>query len=335
MDLGIELAWDAVLAVGALLVVVTGALALAPALRGWWRRTTIGRRRDHYRRLSRLGTNAQLAFFNSVLGQPPAYRRTFTAAVTTLASDPHGADAYVTRIALFAREFADLGIADDSEPEGDGAPRAADEADFDLVQLPVQMSEVIWVDRDYYVQALVDSDESVLAFAVTTRHRRFRPRYEGPSPPSWLDRTRFLHSFRRGSHAGFRQPLLRVKLLKTRFAEFDRPRAVYANLGLRRFNYAEAHWYGNPGAYQHFVLAWNDSGASSGWPDPSLIFGEGIGVFRSGAWAAETHHLSADEVLKFRRQSSFNTYAVVGPRFHIEDFPVSFGPDLDEVRTIE
>ncbi|MEJ7792234.1 MAG: hypothetical protein WKF65_09725 [Gaiellaceae bacterium] len=66
-----------------------------------------------------------------------------------------------------------------------------------------------------------------------------------------------------------------------------------------------------------------------------MIFGAGTGVFRSGAWAAETHHPSTDEILHFRQQSTFNTYAVVGPRFHIEDFPVSFGPDLDEVRTID
>lgn len=241
----------------------------------------------------------------------------------------------MTRIALFAREFQELGLGDDLEPEGDGAPTDSDEADFDLVQLRVEMSEVIWVDRHYYVQALVDGDESVLAFAVTTRHRRFRPKYEGPSPPSWLERARILSRFRRGGYT--RQPLLTVRLLKTRFAALDNtPRATFANLGLRRFNYAEAHWFGNPGAYQHFVLAWNDAGASSsGWPDPTLIFGEGMGVFRTGAWAAGPHPPSPNEVLDFRRQSTFNTYAVVGPRFHIEDFPVSFGPDLDEVRTID
>lgn len=37
---------------------------------------TIGRRRDRRARLARLGTGAHLSFFVSVLGEPPAMRRT-------------------------------------------------------------------------------------------------------------------------------------------------------------------------------------------------------------------------------------------------------------------
>jgi hypothetical protein len=55
--------------------IVAALLVFAATLRGWYRRT-IGRRRDRYRRLARLGTNAQLSFFTSVLGEPPAIRRT-------------------------------------------------------------------------------------------------------------------------------------------------------------------------------------------------------------------------------------------------------------------
>src|SRR5207248_10474793 len=39
-------------------------------------RRTLGRRRDRYGRLARLGTNGQISFFSSVLGEPPAMRRT-------------------------------------------------------------------------------------------------------------------------------------------------------------------------------------------------------------------------------------------------------------------
>ena len=49
----------------------------------WTRyRASFGRRRDRYRRLKRLGTNAQVSFFSSVLGEPPALRRTQVGAVT-------------------------------------------------------------------------------------------------------------------------------------------------------------------------------------------------------------------------------------------------------------
>ncbi len=50
-------------------------LVLAGAARAWYRRT-LGRRRDRYGRLARLGTRAQLSFFEAVLGEPPAMRAT-------------------------------------------------------------------------------------------------------------------------------------------------------------------------------------------------------------------------------------------------------------------
>lgn len=43
-------------------------LVLAGAARAWYRRT-LGRRRDRYGRLARLGTRAQLSFFEAVLAQ--------------------------------------------------------------------------------------------------------------------------------------------------------------------------------------------------------------------------------------------------------------------------
>lgn len=55
-------------------------LVLAGAVRTWYRRT-LGRRRDRYERLGRLGTGAHLSFFESVLGEPPAMRRSYAAEV--------------------------------------------------------------------------------------------------------------------------------------------------------------------------------------------------------------------------------------------------------------
>lgn len=49
-------------------------LVVAAAVREGYRRT-LGRRRDRYARLERLGTGAQLSFFIAVLGEPPAMRR--------------------------------------------------------------------------------------------------------------------------------------------------------------------------------------------------------------------------------------------------------------------
>src|SRR5687768_16116817 len=64
-----------------ILTAVLAAIAIAGILRSVYRRT-VGRRRDRYGRLRRLGTMAQVSFFSSVLGEPPAMRRTVDADVT-------------------------------------------------------------------------------------------------------------------------------------------------------------------------------------------------------------------------------------------------------------
>jgi hypothetical protein len=58
-------------------------LALLAAVRAWYKRT-LGRRRDRYDRLSRLGTNAHLTFFTAVLGEPPAMHRSLRSEVSVL-----------------------------------------------------------------------------------------------------------------------------------------------------------------------------------------------------------------------------------------------------------
>jgi hypothetical protein len=55
---------------------IVAALGFADYLRSVWR-PTAGRRRDVARRFKRLGNGAQVQFFESVLGEPPAMRRRF------------------------------------------------------------------------------------------------------------------------------------------------------------------------------------------------------------------------------------------------------------------
>ena len=61
----------------AIIGAVVAAIALSAAIRDIYLRT-LGRRRDRYRRLRRLGTEAQLDFFAAVLWEPPEIRRTVT-----------------------------------------------------------------------------------------------------------------------------------------------------------------------------------------------------------------------------------------------------------------
>jgi hypothetical protein len=124
-------------------------------------RQTLGRRRERYQRLARLGVGAQLSFFISVLKDPPAMRRTLDGEVT---------------------EFAEPG-----HPMYD--PAKVTPGDIDNaheVKLPKNYTECFFIDRDYYVQTISDDDETILAFSVTTRNQRFTPTFTRVPEPSWV-----------------------------------------------------------------------------------------------------------------------------------------------------
>src|SRR3954468_9791042 len=124
---------------------VLAALGLFDYARSVWGRT-VGRRRVVAQRLARLGTGAQLGFFESVLGEPPALRRRFE-----LDEKDWGA-------------VAD----DDSEPP--------------LVTR--SYVESFFIDPLYYVQTVSDVDDPVVGFSITTRPRRFHPTITIPRSPS-------------------------------------------------------------------------------------------------------------------------------------------------------
>jgi hypothetical protein len=135
---------------------VVGALAallvIAAAVRAQYRRT-LGRRRDRYGRLGRLGVGAQLSFVASVVGEPPAVRRTV-----------HSKSTKVVAI---------------DEPEFDPA-LARPGADWHDLVVKESFTECIFLDRDYYLQTISDDDDTVLAYSVTTRRRGFAPTFEAP-----------------------------------------------------------------------------------------------------------------------------------------------------------
>ena len=174
--------------VASLLGAATALVALLTAIRARYRQT-LGRRRDRYERLARLGTGAQLSFFVAVLGEPPAIKRSIT------------------------KNSVELITVDDPRY----APRRGDrELDPQETWVPRTLTECFFIDRDYYVQTISDDDETVLAFSVTVRSRRFRPTLLIPKPLGWSDRFRILREQRR-----WPRPLARLTLGRTRFADLD------------------------------------------------------------------------------------------------------------------
>ena len=196
--------------------------------RGPYRRT-LGRRRDRYERLARLAPGAQLSFFASVHGEPPAIKSTLTRDVYEVVTTGHP---------LFE-------------------PKLSDEVDESHeVLVSATFVECIFIDRFYYLQTISDADETVLAFSVTTRRKRFRPRFEAPTGMSPLQRIKW----RRQVGEPFR-PLFRVRLGRTRFSDLDPEDAddfagphFQATWAVRTFRYSELNYYGNPGGYLTYVF---------------------------------------------------------------------------------
>jgi hypothetical protein len=156
--------------------------------------------------------------------------------------------------------------------------------------------EYVFVHPLFYVHVLATSaDESVQRYAVTTLSRRFHP------------------SFTLWTGTDFAT----VRLGKSKFAEFgDCEPARSSFLGARRFGYAEAHYFGNPGLYQHYLLAYNDAGAASEVIAPPQGDDE-------SEWTA------------YRVAASPNTYAVAAATLTDPfDGGGPLGVDLDQVRVL-
>jgi hypothetical protein len=256
-------------------------LVLGGAIWAWYRRT-LGRRRDRYARLARLGTGAQLSFFTSVLGEPPAMRKSFLAPV----------------------------------------PRWDEEAQL---MLPVEgaIIECFFIDRDYYIQAVCDPDESVVAFSVTTRSKRFAPTFLFPPMRGFLARRRF----KKKSGQAF-EHYFKVKLGHTRFADLpsgSSPKRK-AESGARTYSYTEAYWYGNPGNYQHYCFT-ASSATYQARVGPIGDVVEEIGRDWIGGPGEEPSEPDPQSALyRFRRETPITTYTVIGPGLNPETYPAGFGP---------
>jgi hypothetical protein len=314
----IDNAWDAFSLVPTLVAVI----GFAAIVRAWYRRT-LGRRRDRYERLARLGANAQLTFFTSVLGEPPAMKRALEGKVRK----------YVT-----PEEFARVGERENWEVVPPDDDEIADEEDETVEVLATKgYIECIFIDRDYYVQVLCDEEETVLGFSVTMRSSRFRPTFTGhpPRPAPVGRRVRRIGRRRTG--------LFRVRLGRTRFAalgiEHDWQPEIRVSSGVRTYAYSEAYYFGNPGSYQHYVFT--ASGVALQRPMGAQLIGELGQNIPNGTWfggmRGDDRDLSpaAKRLLgRLRREAIVTTYTIVGPHQALDDWPVNFGPHGDEVRTL-
>lgn len=285
-------------------------LTLGATVRLWFR-NSIGRRRDRYRRLARLGTGAQLSFFESVLGEPPAISRTITKS-----------------------DYLEYVTSEDPEYRPDAGDAQWRAVSMDFV-------ESVFIDHDYYVQTITDSDQTVVAFSVTTRSRRFRPVYEVHPRPGWFDRRRY----RKRSGEAW-APLVHVQLGKTRFTDLDDPDPdrfagphFRISVGAHNYDYSEFAYFGNPGSYQSFVWTASDVTGAGRFGDGVAVQGEINGL----EWpdpdtddGPEPDWAQMPAAQRFRRETTITTYTVVHQSLWLErNYPLGrFGPHVNDVRTL-
>jgi hypothetical protein len=291
----------------AVLGAIVAAIALSAVARDIYLRT-LGRKWDRYRRLRRLGTEAQIDFFAAVLGEPPAIRRTLT-----------------------KKDYLEyLGTEDeDYDPEG---------SEVQTREVRRDLTECFFIDRDFYLQTISDSDETVLAYSITSRSRRFRPRLEVPPRPPLQSRWRTERRWRREG-----RKVLKVRLLRTRFADLDSPDPRRFNgvkfeayTGARSYSYSEFHYMGAVGAYQHFVLT-----ASSATPVAGRYRGlaAALGEVGSDHWPDsgrpdDPEWKDLPLLQKFRRESPVTGFTVISARLLLVNYPTSYGPHGEGIRTL-
>jgi hypothetical protein len=200
---------------------------------------------------------------------------------------------------------------------------------------PGQLDQCFWVFPQCYVQVFVDDHSTVRGYAVTTRSRRFAPRFS--FPPRVTRRHGVLRRKRGWDHLGFY-----VRLGRTRLADVAPPEhapTVVAWAAARSWNYAELHYLGNPGYYLTFVAAASYAGPPLPVGDLHAALAE---MGEAEAWpvrwpwedpAGMPQWSMMKAVASVRQNTVANTYAVVDSQLLAETIP-HYGPHGDEVRML-
>lgn len=197
-------------------------------------------------------------------------------------------------------------LLDEDDPE----PREED----DLV------GESVFITEYFYLQVITDRIQTVLAYSVTTRRRRFRPVFYAPRRPPWWSR------LARRQHFD-----VRVVLGKTRFGDVQRRRELWpmieSSVGARVWSYSETWYFGNPGLYQRYVLGTTSTAGFKAGPIEILAQNPHT------VWTDEDSNTPPGWIAQFRSDGRITTYGVIGPHLDPSSLPGP-GPFIDAVRTI-
>lgn len=112
---------------------------------------------------------------------------------------------------------------------------------------------------------------------------------------------------------------------KTRFSDIGTPDNIFANLGAHDFYYHEEYYYGNPGNYQSYFFAANESGYLD-------VNNNALDFF----WN-EKIDSNDSQVITFRKNSTINTIYITAPGEGFDNIVLRkylIGPDYYQVKII-
>lgn len=211
-------------------------------------------------------------------------------------------------------------------------------------------TEWTWIDRDLYLQAIVDQDEEVLAYYVVSRSRRFRPRFRASGSGYMHDRRLPPGLSRLIGHPSEARtlrgrvkwrivPLYDVRLGKTPLAAAApeaEPLCRYSAVGARLAMFAEYYEFGNPGAFQTFVVGLNSAGHLNAPPVP--VFADGQADFEKWGTMVQVREEDQPEISAFRAKARANVFGVIAPDAFDTIWRLGAhtpGPHLERVRTVD
>jgi hypothetical protein len=159
-----------------------------------------------------------------------------------------------------------------------------------------------------------DKEDGVDAYAITLRRRSFR-----------------------FNTSQLTSGQLVVQLPKDKFstAPEDLRQGSRVEIGARRFGYVETFYFGNPGKYLQFALAYNDAGYGM-FVLPTGCAGWACGNLKHFGGSSAGHEPTEDVITAFRAANTINTLAVVASDASFEllmNF-ASLGVDYDAIRQV-
>lgn len=173
----------------------------------------------------------------------------------------------------------------------------------------------IFIKEYFYLQALTDRANNILAITVTSRDRDFNPEFEIPALSSSVVLGRSTFSSVLGDIEG----------------------GCFIRIGAHNFSYFEGSYMANPGNYQSFYIGINDAGYPESWWKTKGFDGL-YDVGMSPDWKEADGDCSSIPDL-YRKNAVVNTFTITAPFvFFSPKEPytpdILFGVNINDVRVI-